>query len=54
MQTVPKSKVNLFKIENRKGYACVCLNNLTEGKTESEALARMAKALKRIGKELKV
>ena len=26
-------KVKLFKIKNRKGYAAICLNHLTEGKT---------------------
>ncbi len=54
MKKVSAKAARVFKIENRKGYACVCLDNLTEGKTQAEALARMVKALKRSGKELKV
>ncbi|MCX7927378.1 MAG: hypothetical protein N2606_04505 [Candidatus Omnitrophica bacterium] len=37
----------IFKIKNRKGYACVCDNHLTEGKTREEAYARMIKAIQR-------
>ena len=37
----------VFKIKNRKGYAAVCGNNLTEGKTPNEACRRMEKALRR-------
>jgi hypothetical protein len=43
------SKVTTFKIKNRRGYAAVCMNNLTEGNTVGIALARMAKAVKRMG-----
>jgi hypothetical protein len=39
--------VTVFKIRNRKGYAALCNNNLTEGKTPKDACARMEKALKR-------
>jgi hypothetical protein len=42
---VPKIKV--FKIRNRKGYAAICDNNITEGKSAAEAESRMVKALKR-------
>jgi len=42
-------KVKIFKIRNRKGYACICYNNLTEGKTVYQAYRRMVKALKRSG-----
>jgi hypothetical protein len=54
MQKVPRGAAKVFKIENRKGYACVCLDNLTEGETQEQALERMVKALKRAGKELNV
>lgn len=49
---MPASKVTIFKIKNRKGYAAVALNNLTEGKTPVEAFNRMVKAVKRAGYEL--
>jgi hypothetical protein len=41
------SKIKVFKIRNRRGYAALCCNNLTEGKSAAEALSRMQKALKR-------
>ena len=40
-------QVSVFKIRNRKGYAAICCNNLTEGRTGQEACARMEKALRR-------
>jgi hypothetical protein len=49
LKKVPKSQVKMFKIKNRKGFAAVCKNNLTEGRTTSQAIARMNKALKRVG-----
>jgi len=52
MQKVPAAKVKIFHIENRRGYACICFNNLTEGKTPLEAYLRMIKAQKRKGREL--
>ena len=39
--------IKTFKIKNRKGYAAVCANHLTEGKTAAEARDRMDKALRR-------
>ena len=39
--------VTVFKIRNRKGYAAMCCNNLTEGRDRQEACARMEKALSR-------
>lgn len=48
----PKT-VKIFKIKNRKGYAAICKNNLTEGKTPFEAYERMRKAVKRSGDSLK-
>lgn len=41
------SKIRVFKIKNRTGYAALCCDHLTEGKTRAEALSRMEKALKR-------
>ena len=34
-------EVKLFKIKNRKGFAAVCSNHLTEGKTEEQAYAEL-------------
>jgi hypothetical protein len=44
-------KVDIFKIRNRKGYAAICSDHLTEGKTLQEAYDRMAKALRRTVKK---
>ncbi|MDD5107937.1 MAG: hypothetical protein PHC29_00285 [Candidatus Omnitrophica bacterium] len=40
-------KVDIFKIKNRAGFAAVCFEHLTEGKTPQEAYDRMIKALRR-------
>jgi hypothetical protein len=45
------NKITVFKIINRSGYAAVCQDHLTEGKSKEEALSRMAKALKRTQKK---
>jgi len=44
-------KVHIFKIKNRRGFAAVCYDYLTEGKTPQEAYDRMAKALRRTNKK---
>jgi len=46
-------KISIRKIKNRKGYAALCLNNLTEGKTTYQVYERMLKALKRKGMGIK-
>ncbi|MBF0571661.1 MAG: hypothetical protein HQL12_07275 [Candidatus Omnitrophica bacterium] len=48
-----QKKIAIFKIKNRSGYAAICSEHLTEGKSKAEALARMAKALKRTAKRNK-
>ena len=45
-----KNKITVFKIKNRSGYAAICKEHLTEGKSKVEAINRMVKALKRIKK----
>jgi len=40
-------EVKIFKIRNRRGYAAICRDHLTEGETPEEARDRMAKALAR-------
>lgn len=47
MKKINPKKVRMFKIRNRKGYAAICMNNLTEGATVTQAYDRMIKALKR-------
>lgn len=49
LKKVPMAQVKKFKIKNRKGYAVICKDNLTEGSSVNQAIARMNKALKRIG-----
>lgn len=44
--------VNFFRIANRKGYATICKNHLTEGRTLYQAYSRLVKACKRSGFEL--
>lgn len=43
--------VKIFKIKNRAGFAAICCDHLTEGKTSQEALERMQKALRRSNKK---
>jgi len=49
LRKLSRGRVIIFKIKNRRGFAAVCMNNLTEGRTPVQALARMAKAVKRLG-----
>ena len=49
LKKVSKSQVKTFKIKNRRGFAALCMSNLTEGDSTRLALDRMDKALKRSG-----
>ncbi|MDP8229883.1 MAG: hypothetical protein P9L93_02140 [Candidatus Gorgyraea atricola] len=40
-------KIRVFKIKNRRGFAALCSDHLTEGSTRELARYRMEKALKR-------
>lgn len=44
---VDARRLKIFKIKNRRGYACIFQNHLTEGKTIVETYDRMIKALRR-------
>ncbi|MBN2057824.1 MAG: hypothetical protein JW782_03405 [Candidatus Saganbacteria bacterium] len=44
---LPRSKVKIFKMRNRAGYAALYQNNLTEGRTPNVAYERMLKAVRR-------
>ncbi len=52
LKKISKSLVRIFKIKNRKGYASLCKDNLTEGSTPLQAYERMQKAVKRMGLKL--
>lgn len=52
LKLVQASQVRIFKIKNRRGYAAVCLNNLTEGKSAAEAFQRLRHPLRRMGRTL--
>ncbi len=55
MEKIGHLKVEIFKIKNRKGYAAICFNHLTEGSSCQEAYERMVKALRRSNnKELRL
>ena len=45
--------VRIFKIKNRRGFAAICDDCLTEGHTSEEAYSRMVKAISRIEKKIK-
>jgi len=47
---IGKLTAKIFKIKNRKGYAAICADCLTEGKSSQEAYDRMVKALRRTAK----
>ncbi len=49
LKTLKMKDVAFFKIANRKGYAAVCRNHLTEGSSVYQAYTRMVKAMKRSG-----
>ena len=52
LKKISSSKVHVFKIKNRSGYAAISFNNLTEGKTPQQAFERLYHPLRRMGFEL--
>ena len=52
LKKLPKRRIRILKLRNRKGYAAICFNNLTEGSTPAQAIARLRNPLKRMGFEL--
>lgn len=48
---IGKKTVKVFKIKNRSGYAAICENHLTEGRSTAQACDRMAKALRRTNRK---
>ncbi|MBU0671686.1 MAG: hypothetical protein KJ732_01515 [Candidatus Margulisbacteria bacterium] len=51
MGELKRSKVQIFKMRNRTGYAALYQNNITEGRTADQAFERMLKAAKRKAKK---
>ena len=45
--------VKIFRIKNRRGYAAICEDCLTEGSSPQQAYARMVKAVKRVFRKKK-
>jgi len=54
LKRIKPKLITIFKLKNRKGYAAICLNNLTEGSTPRQAFRRLMHPLHRIGYELPV
>ena len=50
---IGKLNVKVFKMKNRRGYAALCNDCITEGATKNEAYDRMVKAIRRITPKLK-
>lgn len=50
---IGKFSVKIFKMKNRKGYAAICHDCVTEGKTRHEAYDRMVKAINRVTRKKK-
>ena len=44
--------VTLFKLANRRGFAAIARNHLTEGRSSAQAYARLVKTCRRGGYEL--
>ncbi len=47
---IEEREVKVFKVRNRRGYAAICNECLTEGDTKEEAYDRMVKAIRRVEK----
>jgi len=45
--TVPRSKVKVFRVKNRAGYAAIYKNFLAEGRSPTQAFDRIIKAVNR-------
>ena len=52
LKAIDSSRITVFKIKNRQGWAAICLDNLTEGKTPAEAFKRLTHPLRCMGFEL--
>jgi len=50
---IGKFPLKIFKMRNRRGYAAMCNDCLTEGATKNEAYDRMVKAIRRVTRNAK-
>ncbi len=48
---IGRKSVKIFKMKNRSGYAALCDDHLTEGRTKIQAYDRMVKAVNRTTKK---
>ncbi len=49
LKKISSSQVAILKLKNRRGFAALCRNHLTEGRSPVQAFERMVKAVKRSG-----
>ena len=52
LRKISSTQVCIFKLKNRRGFAALCREHLTEGRSPVQAFERMVKAVKRSGFEL--
>ena len=49
VKKISSGQVCIFKLKNRRGFAALCRNHLTEGSSPVQSFERMVKAVKRSG-----
>ena len=52
LKKISVKQVTVFKVRNRRSFAAICMNNLTEGSTPKQAITRLTHPLRRMGYEL--
>ncbi len=52
LRKINAKQVKVFKVRNRRSYAAICLDNLCEGTSPKQAIARLYHPLRRMGYEL--
>lgn len=52
LKKIKTSQIKVFKVRNRRSYAAICMDNLCEGTTPKQAIARLYHPLRRMGFEL--
>ncbi len=49
---IGRKSVKVFKMKNRRGFAAVCSDCVTEGASKNEAFDRMVKAISRVERKI--
>ena len=49
LKKLSSAQVTVIKLKNRRGFAAIALNNLTEGNTAPQAFQRLHHPLRRLG-----